>query len=180
MVKFKATDVKNVGKVQVSAKRLRDLADKLEKVRGTDGNEEIDVYVVPGADTGEVSQLAFDFSKRQETKTEDTKEEKKTEVPQAETTETDTGKAEAKETPAEKKEESEAKEEVKPTDTPEVKTELKTGEQQPPVKEPEKTEVPAQPSKEETQSEVERIAKDESITKSAQEIKEKAYRKETE
>jgi hypothetical protein len=170
MVKLKATDVKNIGRVQVSAKRLRELADKLQEVRGTDGNEEIDVYIVPGKDTGEVAQLAFDFSKK-ETAEEPkvTAEETKPEV-----------KEEVKEPPTDKKEETEVKEEVKPEQKPEIKADPKVEEQQATVKEPDKTAAPVEPSKEETQSEVARISKDENLTQKAQEIKEKAYRKESE
>lgn len=80
MTKFKASEVKLVGKVKVSAKRLMELGEQLKKVRGTDGNEEIDVYMVPGKEASEAGQLAFDFVPKQPEQKPELKEEKKVEA----------------------------------------------------------------------------------------------------
>ena len=64
MTKFKASEVKLVGKVNVSAKRLMELGDQLKQIRGSEGNQEVEVYLVPGKDANEASQLAFDFNQK--------------------------------------------------------------------------------------------------------------------
>ncbi len=151
MVQFKTSEVKNVGKVQVSAKRLRELAAKLEEVRGTDGNEEIDVYIVPGKGKEDASQLAFDFSKK-ETKVEEKKEpEVKEEKKTVDTPVT------VEQQPKVEEQANAPKEQEQPKTAVEVPKEEK--------------------SQEAPQSEVERIAKDENLARKAEEIKEKAYKK---
>jgi len=77
MVEFKSTDVKKVGKVEISARRLKELAEKLEKVRETDANVEVNLYLVPNKEEGKASQIAFDFSveKKEEVKKEEPKKE---------------------------------------------------------------------------------------------------------
>lgn len=150
MVQFKTSEVKSVGKVQVSAKRLRELAANLEGIRGTDGNEEIDVYIVPGKGKEDASQLAFDFSKK-ETKAEEKKE-------------------------PEVKEEKKTVDTPVTTEQPKVEEQANAPKEQ---EQPKNTvEVPKEKNSQEApQSEVERIAKDENLARKAEEIKEKAYKK---
>ena len=57
-----------------------ELGEQLKKVRGTDGNEEVDVYMVPGKESNEASQLAFDFVPKQPEQKPELKEEKKVEA----------------------------------------------------------------------------------------------------
>ena len=60
MAKFKETEIKHVEKVEVSANKLRGLADLLEKTFKTKDNVMVDLYVVPGVVADNMT-FAFDF-----------------------------------------------------------------------------------------------------------------------
>ena len=60
MAKFKETEIKHVEKVEVSANKLRGLADLLEKTFKTKDNVMVDLYVVPGVEQDALT-FAFDF-----------------------------------------------------------------------------------------------------------------------
>lgn len=112
MSKYKTSEIKLVSKVQVSAIKLRSLADKLEKVFETAENIEIDLYLVE--EEGKQT-FAFDLVKKVVTdKPEETKDGKETEVKKEDV------KPEEKETPTVEtsKEEPVVKPEDKVVETP--------------------------------------------------------------
>jgi len=157
MAQFKSDEVKKVGKVQISARTLKELAEKLENVRGTVGNVEVDLYLIPNKeDESKVSQIAFDFS--EEIVPEVKPEEKPVEDPKKEEKPIEQPAIETKEKPAEsvatedpKKETIISIEENKETQKPEVV-----------VEDPKKEEKPASS-----------VLTDEEIVAKAKEIQEK-------
>lgn len=174
MVTFKSDEVKSIGKVQISAKKLKELADKLKESRGSDENEVVEIYIVPAKEEGGVNQLAFDFSKAEEKS--ETKKDK------------DAGKEEVKEVKEEQpksEEKPEASEPVKKEETPkpnteeepqketnEVSKETVTQPEEKPQEQVKKEDAPEQ----KTESAVEKIVNNEELAQKAKEINQEAYK----
>ena len=58
---FKTGDLKEVGRVKVSAKGLREIANKLEQKTGSDSVVNLMVYLTPGETPTEYPDLGYDF-----------------------------------------------------------------------------------------------------------------------
>lgn len=143
MAQFKPEDVKKVERVQISARELRRIADKLEKVKETDENVEIDLYLIPSKD-GKAPQIAFDLSKDVVSE-EPKKKENVIEKPEVKEIKSDA------EIPKETKPAEEKKEVAPETkDAPKVKVPEEKLTEQP--KKEEITEAPVEPVKEVSQA----------------------------
>lgn len=173
MVTFKTNEVKSIGKVQISAKKLKELADKLKEARGSDENEVVEVYIVPAKEEGGVNQLAFDFSKTEE----------KQETVKEETVKEET--KEVKENQSKPEEKTETVEPVKKEETVESKVEgnqeqsdenVQKDAAAKPEEKPQEQESKAETPEQKTESEVEKIVNNEELAQKAKEINQEAYK----
>ncbi len=58
---FKTTDLKEVGRVKISARGLREIANKLEQKTGSDTVVNLMVYLAPGETPNDYPELGYDF-----------------------------------------------------------------------------------------------------------------------
>ncbi len=130
---FKTTDLKEVGRVKISARGLREIANKLEQKTGSDTVVNLMVYLAPGETPNDYPELGYDFGsvttepKKTEEKSKEEKpaelkveehkpaveetkktEEKPVETPKAEEAKVTPAAAETPETPAPKPQETPA------------------------------------------------------------------------